>query len=150
MLKLRSFAVPSVKLKNDWEFSRWYCWNPSELLYVKKSSGTCNLLPKPMVTPVIWVLSFSSPSSPFENTFLYKDTLNEVGFLPPSHGSVFEKLYPLYNRPFDWALIDYLCPSPPGNGVQASFLKNFFVEIFLKVKPSVPINLPEVVGPAPP
>src|SRR3954471_21207163 len=77
---------------------------------------------------------------PVRNTLLYALKVNEFLFLPPNQGSVNEKLYDWYARPFDCTRMLSFWPSPVGNGSHAFLLKIFLIEKLLNVTPNVPVN----------
>ena len=60
-----------------------------------------------------------------------------LGFFPPSHGSIKEKLYDWYHLELTETRSDSFCPSPDGIGFHAYFLKNFFKEKLLKEMPAL-------------
>ncbi len=66
--------------------------------------------------------------------------MNEFLFLPPSQGSVNEKLYERKALPFDCIRRLNFCPSPCGIGSHADLLKIFFAEKLLKDTPNVPVK----------
>ena len=66
--------------------------------------------------------------------------VNEFRFLPPSHGSVNEKLYDLKAFPLDWILALSFCPSPEGSGSHVERLVIFLIEKLLNDTPSVPVR----------